>query len=68
MKLTLFLNRNKYAKQYTHLGKGKYSNTRIEHLDTQYISYALETFNLDEGMRFVLAQELNKRCNLKDYI
>lgn len=68
MKIKHYLNRNKYIQQNVTLGKGKYAKTPIEELDTQYISYALETFNIDDGMRYVLVQELNKRCNLKDFI
>jgi len=68
MKIKHYLNRNKYIQQNVTLGKGKYANSSIAELDTQYISYALETFNLDDGMRYVLAQELDKRCNLKQFI
>ena len=68
MKFSIYINRKRYEQEYQSLPKGKYSKTPVNELDTQYLSYALETFNLEEGMRYVLANELNKRLNLKDYI
>lgn len=68
MKLKHRINKKQYIKDNQHLNRGKYANQPIELLETSYIAHALETFILEDGLRFALTHELNKRCNLKDFL
>jgi hypothetical protein len=68
MKIIHRINKKKYLKNNKHLNRGKYANQPIELLETSYIAHALESFILDDGLRFALIQELNNRCNLKDFL
>lgn len=68
MKLKYILKGSHYKKQYTGFEQGKYALTSIQEIDTNYIAHALQSFILEEGMRYVLAQELVRRCKINDFV